>query len=136
MSRIAQRCCESLMAEIQGDAAKVIACHCVECQRRTGSTYGVGAYFKAEAVRTSGPSVTHQRPGTTGKMVSAHFCPTCGSTVYWHPQFMPGFVGVAVGAFADPTFPAPSLSAWEHSRHPWVGFEAEMVHVPRTLADG
>lgn len=29
-------------------------------------------------------------------------------------------VGVAVGAFADPAFPAPSVSAYDCRRHPWV----------------
>jgi hypothetical protein len=29
-------------------------------------------------------------------------------------------VGVAVGAFADPNFPAPQVSIYDSRRHPWV----------------
>jgi hypothetical protein len=29
-------------------------------------------------------------------------------------------VGVAVGAFADPNFPAPRVSIYDSRRHPWV----------------
>lgn len=30
------------------------------------------------------------------------------------------FSGVAVGAFADPSFPAPRVSIYDSRRHPWV----------------
>jgi hypothetical protein len=48
------------------------------------------------------------------------FCPTCGSTVYWEGEGFPGYVAVAIGNFADPSFPAPTIAVWEESRHPWV----------------
>ena len=48
------------------------------------------------------------------------FCPTCGFTVYWEGESFPGYVAVATGNFADPNFPAPTIAAWEESRHPWV----------------
>ena len=38
----------------------------------------------------------------------------CGSAV------TPGFFGVAVGAFTDPTFPPPKLSGFEAYGHPWA----------------
>ena len=44
----------------------------------------------------------------------------CGSTVYWEGQGFPGYVAVAIGTFADPNFPAPTISVWEECRHPWV----------------
>jgi hypothetical protein len=33
---------------------------------------------------------------------------------------MPEVIAVAIGAFADPGFPAPRLSFYERRRHPWV----------------
>ncbi|WP_371827032.1 hypothetical protein [Microvirga sp. VF16] len=42
---------------------------------------------------------------------------------------MPGYIGVAAGAFADPTFPAPTISAWEQSKHPWVSFGHKALHL-------
>jgi hypothetical protein len=32
----------------------------------------------------------------------------------------PGYVAVAIGNFADPSFPAPTIAVWDESRHPWV----------------
>ena len=36
-------------------------------------------------------------------------------------------VAVPVGAFADPTFPAPKFSVYEHRKHPWVVVLGEAV---------
>ncbi len=52
-------------------------------------------------------------------MLFVHFCPACGSTVYWEPEGLPGFVAVAVGAFADASFPPPTFSVYEARCHPW-----------------
>ena len=56
----------------------------------------------------------------SGNALTFHFCPTCGSTVYWEGEGFPGYVAVAIGNFADPNFPAPTIAVWEESRHPWV----------------
>ena len=44
----------------------------------------------------------------------------CGSTVFWEPERRPGDLAIAVGAFADPGFPAPEKVVFDHRRHPWV----------------
>ena len=48
-----------------------------------------------------------------------HFCPICGSIVYWEGGAFPGYVAVAIGSFADPNFPAPMIGVWEESRPAW-----------------
>jgi len=55
MTRIAHCCCGSLRAKATGEPAFVGACHCTECQRRTGSPFGVGTLFPKEQVRIEGP---------------------------------------------------------------------------------
>ena len=35
---------------------------------------------------------------------------------------MPDHVAVAVGCFADPTFPPPTTVAWTAEQHAWVRF--------------
>jgi hypothetical protein len=54
------------------------------------------------------------------------FCPHCGSTVWYTQDVAPEIIAVAVGAFGDPAFPAPSRSNYEQYRHPWVGLPYEM----------
>lgn len=126
MTRIAHCCCGSLRAEATGEPALVGACHCMECQRRTGSPFGVGAYFPKEQVRTEGPNKIYVRGSNSGRKIELHFCPDCGSTVFWRAEFVPDLIGIAFGAFADPSMPWPTLSVWETTRHPWVTFDHEL----------
>jgi hypothetical protein len=60
-----------------------------------------------------------------------HFCPRCGSNVYWRASRFPNHYGIAVGAFADPAFPTPSFSVWEESMHPWIRLVTDMRHFPQ-----
>ena len=55
-----------------------------------------------------------------------HFCPDCGSTIFWEPSRKPDMIGVAVGAFADPSFPMPNQSVSDARRYSWVQFPEGM----------
>ena len=130
MTRVAHCCCGSLRAEVTGEPVFVAACHCMECQRRTGSPFGVSTYFAKEQVRTAGRSKVYVRGSDSGRKIEQHFCP-CGSTVLWYSESFPDLIGIAFGAFADPSMPSPTLSAWETTRHPWVTFGHELRRFQR-----
>ena len=129
MTRTAHCSCGVLRVEVSADPDAVVACHCGECQRRTGSVFGVGAYFKKEDVRAEGPSKIYVRDGQEGRKLRMHFCPTCGTTVFWEADLRPDNIGVAVGAFRDSNFPRPTRSVWEESKHGWVAFAHDIPHL-------
>jgi hypothetical protein len=118
--RLATCVCGQLTASCSGDPAQVSLCHCLACQRRTGSTYGLAALFPRENVMVAGDTKAYTRSSDSGFPITFHFCPDCGSTVYWTPDRKPEMVAVAVGAFADPAFPAPSREVHAEHRHGWV----------------
>ena len=61
-----------------------------------------------------------------GRKIKIHFCPDCGSSVFWYAEVVPDLIGIAFGAFADPSMPRPTLSVWETTRHPWVAFDHQL----------
>ncbi len=122
-SRQASCSCGNLTALCEGEPRFVIACHCLDCQRRTGSVFGVGAYFRESQVKSAGASKIFVREGQDGRKLRIHFCPECGTSVYWKLDFLADHLGIAVGTFADPDFPAPARSLWEQSRHGWLDFQ-------------
>ena len=126
--RTATCSCGSLRADTSGEPILVVACHCRECQRRTGAPFGVTVLFSNEQVRIDGPSNEYVRNGGEGRKVRFHFCPYCGTTLFWHADRGPDAIGVALGAFADPVFPEPTVSIWEEAKHPWVAFRHELRH--------
>jgi hypothetical protein len=90
--------------------------------------FGVFAFYKKEHVRAAGPSNIYVRDGQEGRKVRMHFCPTCGTTVFWEADLRPDHIGVAVGAFNDANFPPPTLSVYEESKHGWVAFAHDLPH--------
>jgi hypothetical protein len=125
--RKASCCCGQLQLVCEGEPVRLSMCHCLACQQRTGSVFGVQARFPRERVRIEGRATEFQRVGDSGGRATFRFCPTCGSTVYWEADGIPGFVSVAVGAFADPSFPAPTVSVYGERRHAWVAKPASVV---------
>jgi len=123
MTEIARCCCGSLRANTTGTPWIVAICHCTECQRRTGSAFGASAHFARDQVHIEGASKVYIRRGDSGRSVQFHFCPDCGTTVFWYAESRPDHVGIALGAFADVSMPSPAASIWEATRHPWVIFD-------------
>jgi hypothetical protein len=93
--RVAACHCRQLRVETTGEPFAVSICHCVDCQRRTGSAFGRKEHI-------------------------FHFCPECGSQVFRTEPSEPELVVVSVGSFADPSFPAPRESGYDSRRHAWV----------------
>ena len=107
------RCsCGALTLTLPGPSKLVVACHCLDCQRRSGAPFGVGAFYPVDAVAISGTPKEFTRDAASGGKVHTYFCPNCGSTIYWKADNLPSLIGVAVGALADPKWPAPVRSVF------------------------
>jgi hypothetical protein len=119
--------CGQLSLTCDGDPARISICHCLACQKRTGSAFGVQARFVREKVTAiNGESKRYTRVADSGGTADFYFCPACGATLYWELAGLPGFVAVPVGAFADPHFPPPRISIYEARRHPWTTISADV----------
>jgi hypothetical protein len=118
--RTATCACGQLRVTCTGEPVKVSLCHCLECQKPTGSTYGVAAFFARSQIQADGTVRMYRRGSDSGFAVTFNFCPDCGSTVFWEHERKPNEVAVAVGSFVDPDFPAPTQSAHDERRHGWV----------------
>ena len=130
-TRVASCNCGQLRVTCTGpDPDRVVMCNCYLCQKQTGSPFSLQARFPNEQVTIEGkstawtfpvagaPPVTYRNCSRTG--ATFHFCPECGSTVYYVLAETPDNIGVKVGAFTDPTFPPPMISGFEEYRFPWA----------------
>ena len=121
-SRHAACSCGQLHLTIKGEPARISMCHCLACQRRTGAVISNQAFFRREQINFAGETRPWTRTAESGRALTFHFCPICGSTVYWEGERFSGYVAVAIGNFAEPSFPPPTIAVWEQQRHPWVLF--------------
>ena len=130
--RTASCSCGQLTVKCHGEPVRVSICHCLACQRRTGSVFGEQARFKKEDIKKiSGRSTLYVRVGDAGSKISFRFCPTCGATAYYTINVDPDLVAIPVGAFADPKFPTPTRSVYESRKHGWVNVPEgpDVVHL-------
>lgn len=119
--------CGQLQACVPDDAAPMtVLCHCDDCQRRSGSPFGVIAYYPKELIKLSGTAHEFKRSSHSGNWLRNCFCPHCGSTVYVDLGKNPDLRGIPVGAFADSAFSPPMRAVWEQHRHPWVSVPGDI----------
>jgi hypothetical protein len=121
--------CGQLRLTAEGDPIRISMCHCLACQRRTGSAFGLQARFPADRVRVVGRDADYVRTSDGGEKRTFHFCPDCGATVFYTTAGAPDVVAVPIGAFADPSFPPPTVSVYESRRHPWLSVPDAIEHV-------
>ena len=119
--------CGALRARCEGEPVRVSVCHCLACQQRTGSAFAAQARFPADRVVVTGERRTWTRTADSGRKIDYHFCPECGSTVFYRGGNFPDVVAVPLGAFADPSFPSPRFSVWEARKHSWTVVLGENV---------
>ena len=111
-------------------------CHCNSCQLRTGTAFSIQGRFPRDKVKIEGESTQWHFPNDEGQEANYrscdsggatfHFCPTCGTTVYWDFDAFPDVIGIALGTLTDPSFPAPVISAFEAYGHPWAMSPADL----------
>jgi len=118
-TRTASCSCGQLRIQVEGDPRGVGMCNCLACQQRTGSVFAALARFSAP-FNVVGRATEYVRIGDQGAKFTFRFCPVCGTTLFHTEEGDHKSVSVAVGAFADPTFPAPRVSVYDSRRHPWV----------------
>src|SRR5262245_57325700 len=122
VTRIAACHCGQLRLEVEGDPFVVSICHCLACQRRTGSAFGLQAAFRPYQVQVGGRFDDYTRISDEAdrKAHVFHFCPDCGSQVFYTEPDEPDLIVVSVGSFADPSFPPPTESGYDTRRHSWL----------------
>ena len=97
----------------------VHACHCIDCQRLTGSAFALNAWLENDQVELLSGGLARFRFDGSGKGDSdVHFCPQCGA--YLWTEYGPGFWFVRVGILDDPTQFAPDMHIWTRSKQPWM----------------
>jgi len=128
VEKTAQCLCGTFRVIVTGEPKSVTVCHCGACQRLSGVPWTCNAFYPRSDVRLEGPHKIYVREGQAGRKISQHFCPECGTTVYSTGEKFPGVCMVVVGAFADPTFPPPTTSVFEESKHPWVILPSGIEH--------
>jgi len=102
IKRIGGCACGAVRYEVNGETEILHNCHCIDCQRTSGSAFSTCCYFQEDKIKIlSGEMTTYTRINESGRKIDFHFCKVCGTTVIWDPEIRPGMRGLAGGTFDD-----------------------------------
>ena len=107
--------CGAVRYRVTGEPFRTNICHCTNCQKRTGSSFGISTYFREEQVELNDAERKTYRfqSDESGRFGNMEFCANCGTTVTWTADFFAGARGIAGGSFDDPDW-------FEIRNHGWA----------------
>src|SRR5262245_65152510 len=106
--------CARVRYRVEGEPVAVGVCHCTECQRQSGSAFGMSLIVRKEAFRLlQGELKTFTRTADSGSPVLCAFCPECGIRIYHEPRYMQGVLNIKPGTLDDTSFLRPTLQRSE-----------------------
>lgn len=113
--------CGDVRYEVVGTPSKLVVCHCRDCQRQSGSAFGMTLVVSEEDFRlTKGELKTYASKSDAGRGKLGAFCPGCGTRIYHKPEWRKGSVSVKPGTLDDTSWLKPDMHIWTRSRQPWV----------------
>lgn len=127
--------CGQLSVTVPGPTIAVVACHCLACQKRSGSPFGVAAFYPHAEVKIEGEARQFSRETDLGPPFEHFFCADCGTTVYMRGTKNPDVTGIPIGLFDDEHAMQPIRSVWEDRQHGWVTIPTAVQHFPRARTD-
>jgi hypothetical protein len=112
--------CGAIRYRLTSDPLFVHCCHCLNCQRQTGSAFVINVLIESDRVEVlNGAPTRVEVPRDDGSAQQVFRCPTCQVAVfseYGHP----GFRFVRAGTLDEPSSVAPDVHIFTRSRLPWV----------------
>jgi hypothetical protein len=115
-----------------GEPERVTLCHCLWCQRRTGTAFGTEVVFKKERVLLSGIEASRYRhvSDESGRWLEIYFCPRCGTNLGLTLEAVPDIRSVPAGTYDDPAWLRPAQTKFRHvftrSRRSWSELTSEV----------
>jgi hypothetical protein len=125
------RCeCGSVKLKIEGEPMFSANCHCLSCQHLSGAGHVFFLVFPQDKVKVSGTVAQYKYKADSGKNVTSHFCPNCGSRLYAESELGFGTYGVMAACLDDTSAYRPKLTAYAKRLQAWDHLEENIPSFP------
>jgi hypothetical protein len=112
--------CGAIRYRLTSDALFTHCCHCLNCQRQTGSAFVVNLLIEADRVEIlAGAPQPVDAPRDDGTMQRIFRCPTCQVAVY-SEYGGPAVRFVRGGTLDEPSSVVPDVHIFTRSKLPWI----------------
>jgi hypothetical protein len=107
----------------------VYACHCTDCQKRSGGAFGISLWARRNAMEvTQGDAPLHSAPTSDGRMRHFRICTRCLTKLWSEPERRPELAIVRAGTLDDTSWLKPVGHIWTKSAQSWVPIPNDTVN--------
>ncbi|MCP5397567.1 MAG: GFA family protein [Sphingomonadaceae bacterium] len=96
------------------------ACHCTDCQMRSGSSFALQQTVRLEDFEVSGEMAEGGFTQPSGARARLYNCPKCHSRIYGTNDLRPGIAIIRAGTFDHNSTITPDIHVWTRSKQPWI----------------
>ncbi len=119
MERTAECCCGQAKLTIKDEPLIHVVCHCDDCKKRTGSAFGISAYFSDDQIINKLGAMNQYKIQNDGYEQLRSFCSNCGTTLFWHISVFKNIIGISGGCFIENPLSKPNIVAENQSKQYW-----------------
>ena len=112
--------CGSVRYVLTTQPIRLAACHCTECQRQSGSAFGMSMLVNKDSLTVTGLTKQFTRIADSGNEVTGVFCPECGVRIYHVLKSAQDVLSLKPGTLDDTSWLRPGYFVWMRSAQGWV----------------
>lgn len=112
--------CGAVRYTLNAEPMRVMACHCTECQRQSGSAFGMSMLVKRSDLVVTGTLKSFTRTADSGNANTGAFCPECGNRIYNVPGYAEDRLVLKPGTLDDTSWVHPQAFIWMKSAQSWI----------------
>jgi len=118
------RCvCGATKYRLNDEPVLIYACHCTDCQKRSGSAFGLSMWVRTSTLEVlQGDPVLHESKTEAGRPMHIRFCGVCNSRMWSDSLRRPGLTIVRGGTLDDTSWLRPQAHLWTRSAQKWFVF--------------
>ena len=99
-------------------------CHCRDCQRQSGSAFGMSLVIPAETfVLHAGELNTFELRADSGRIKTCAFCPRCGVRIYNQTSAL---FSIKAGTLDDTSWLVPDAHYWTKRKQAWTALPDDL----------
>ena len=127
--------CGQVQCELTSEPLFSYACHCHDCQKRTGSAFSMGLVCLADGVLLNGKLSSWTRTSEDGHTNTRYSCADCGNIIYGASTASEGLWKLQTGLLEDTAELHPEVHIWICRKQQWISLPADVPVYERQPTD-
>ncbi|MFM5955073.1 MAG: GFA family protein [Novosphingobium sp.] len=106
---------------------RAYACHCTDCQTRSGSAFGIQQSVLSGDLEVEGELLRGEHIQPSGAVAGIFACKACLTRIYTDNNRRPGIVNLRAGTLDNSRDVVPAAHLWVSSKLHWIVIPADAV---------